>query len=222
MKYVNQLDAHHKVYISLGVAITFSILFRQLSFAAYAISIWIAYCFSYLILSWITIFSSHPKELKKEVKAQDSGPTFLFLFTVGASLISLIGIFILLIKSGKEATGDLGGHILLSLGSVICSWILVQTIFLLRYAHLYYDISKPKVPSSTSSPGLEFPGENQPDYLDFAYFSFVIGMTFQVSDVQITSRTFRKLVLLHGLASFIFNTVIVALSINVVSGIMQK
>lgn len=219
MKYVNQLDAHHKVYLSLGVSITFAKIFNHLPFATYSISIWIAYCVSYLLLSWLTIFSSHPKEFKKEVKAQDSGPTFLFLVTIGASLISLIGIFILLVNAGKGETGDLDAHILLSLGSVICSWIMVQTIFLLRYAHLYYAISK--IPSSSAT-ALEFPGENQPDYLDFAYFSFVIGMTFQVSDVQITSKTFRRLVLLHGLSSFIFNTVIVALSINVVSGIMQK
>lgn len=173
------------------------------------------------MLSWITILNSHPLEIKKEVRAQDSGPTSLFLFTVGSALISLIGIFLLLVDT-KQAQVDLNEHILLALACVICSWLLVQTIFLLRYAHLYYDTSIPGKHIHPLQAGLEFPGENQPDYLDFAYFSFVIGMTFQVSDVQITSRNFRKLVLLHSLFSFIFNTVIVALSINVVSGIIQK
>jgi uncharacterized membrane protein len=68
--------------------------------------------------------------------------------------------------------------------------------------------------------GLEFPDEKNPDYLDFVYFSFVVGMTFQVSDVEISSRPIRRLVLLHGLISFAFNTAIVALSINVISSLV--
>ena len=89
--------------------------------------------------------------------------------------------------------------------------------FGLRYAHTFYgDPDGPAGPQQHAG-GLDFPGGRLPDYMDFAYFSFVIGMTFQVSDVQITSREFRKLVLLHGMLSFGFNTVILALTINTVS-----
>jgi uncharacterized membrane protein len=70
--------------------------------------------------------------------------------------------------------------------------------------------------------GLDFLNEKRPDYLDFAYFSFVIGMTFQVSDVTVSSSRIRRLVLLHGLISFLFNTIIVALSINIIAGMVQK
>jgi uncharacterized membrane protein len=97
--------------------------------------------------------------------------------------------------------------------------MLVHTVFGLRYAHTFYgDPDGPAGPKSHAG-GLEFPGDREPDYMDFAYFSFTIGMTFQVSDVVITSRDFRKLVLAHGMLSFGFNTVILALTLNTVSAL---
>ena len=110
---------------------------------------------------------------------------------------------------------------MLAIGAVFISWWLVHTIFTMRYAHMYYDTDtddgKPKEVG-----GLQFPDETEPDYLDFVYFSFVIGMTFQVSDVEISSREIRRLAWLHGLLSFGFNTAIVALSINVISGLVAQ
>jgi uncharacterized membrane protein len=98
--------------------------------------------------------------------------------------------------------------------------MIVPTVFSLRYAHKFYG-DHPDEGRDEIAGGLDFPGKDQrPDYLDFAYFSFVIGMTFQVSDVQITSRDFRSLVLLHGVLSFAFNTVILALTINTLSSLI--
>jgi uncharacterized membrane protein len=104
------------------------------------------------------------------------------------------------------------------------SWLLTHVVFALRYAHEYYTRTGggakadggPKVDG-----GLEFPSEPCPDYLDFLYFSAVLGMTFQVSDVQITSRKFRRLATLHGFLGFLFNTVIVALTVNLASGLLS-
>jgi uncharacterized membrane protein len=95
----------------------------------------------------------------------------------------------------------------------------MHTVFSLRYAHLFYRESG-AAPSEGLAGGLAFPEEPEPDYLDFAYFAFVIGMTCQVSDVQITSRPIRHLALLHGVLSFAFNTVILALSVNIISGLL--
>jgi uncharacterized membrane protein len=93
----------------------------------------------------------------------------------------------------------------------------------LRYAHFYYcDMDGNDEGKVLKPGGLEFPGDDEPDYLDFAYFSFVIGMTFQVSDVQITSKRIRRLSLMHAILSFAFNTIIVALSINIISGLIGK
>jgi uncharacterized membrane protein len=99
--------------------------------------------------------------------------------------------------------------------------MLVHTVFGLRYGHAYYGDPDGPGPISHAG-GLEFPGDQEPNYVDFAYFSFVIGMTFQVSDVVITSRDFRKLVLVHGMLSFGFNTVILALALNTVSTVLGR
>lgn len=224
MKFVNQLDAHHKLYFSLGAALAvFLLSYGYFSHAIQLIVSWLAYCLTSLTLSWITILSSHPAEVKKEVQAQDTGKNMLFLFAVLAALASLVAILILLQSISGQTEDDLMAHILLSLASVVGSWCLVHTIFTLRYAHLYYNDYTHENSRTKSKPGgLEFPGDQEPDYLDFAYFSFVVGMTFQVSDVEITSRQIRRLTLAHGILSFVFNTVIVALSINIVSGLIQK
>jgi len=97
------------------------------------------------------------------------------------------------------------------------SWLVTHVTFAFRYAHEFYakDLGGPDVDR-----GLEFPGETAPDYLDFLYFSLVLGMTFQVSDVQITSRKFRRVAALHGLIGFLFNTVIVAFTVNIAAGLM--
>lgn len=105
--------------------------------------------------------------------------------------------------------------------TVVSSWLLVHTVLALHYAHVSYHVAE-EARGKPPDAGLIFPATPQPDFLDFAYFSFVIGMTFQVSDVQITSRRLRRIVLLHGLLSFWFNTVIFALSINLASSLFQK
>jgi len=225
MKFINRLDAHHKLYISLSAAlITFFVLYGKFSLPVHVMLTWLSYCLVSLFLSWVTILTSHPADVKKEVLAQDSSRTLIFLFAVSAAFVSLFAILILLQSSSKSSSeADLDGHILLSLASVISSWWLVHTVFTLRYAHLYYrDIDKDDKDENQKRRGLDFPDDNQPDYLDFTYFSFVLGMTFQVSDVQINSKKMRRLVLVHSLLSFAFNTVIVALSINIVSGVIQK
>jgi uncharacterized membrane protein len=111
----------------------------------------------------------------------------------------------------------------LAAAAVLCSWTLIHTLFTLRYAHLFYTYpERPGESHEKNILALEFPGTTMPDYLDFAFFSFVLGMTFQVSDVQITSPKLRRLALLHGFLSFVYNTIIIALSINIISGVIGK
>ena len=103
--------------------------------------------------------------------------------------------------------------------TVIFSWTLVHTVYGLRYAHAFYgDNGEPG--GHQHAGGLIFPGDRTPNYFDFAYFSFVIGMTCQVSDVQITSRRMRRIALVHSILSFGFNTMILALLINTVSSLL--
>lgn len=105
---------------------------------------------------------------------------------------------------------------IITLSPVLLSWILLHTIFTIRYAHLYHDPNSLSTGSNVG--GISFPSRKAPDYIDFAYFSFVIGMTFQGSDVQVDSRVIRRFVLLHSLISFVFNTIILALTINTIAG----
>ncbi|PAW95747.1 hypothetical protein CKK33_18220 [Mucilaginibacter sp. MD40] len=222
---INRMDAHHKLYVSLGLAgICFFVTLGRFSGSVHFMVTWLTYAATSLTLSGLTIFNIHPAEVHREAHAQDSSRTIVFVFAVFASLASLLAILLLLRTTGSDKnTQQLTLHILLSLACVVSSWVLVHTIFTFRYAHFYYcDIDKDADGKNPKPGGLQFPEENKPDYLDFSYFSFVIGMTFQVSDVQITSKRIRRLALMHGLLSFTFNTVIVALSINVVAGLMQK
>lgn len=215
------LDAHHRLYIALVISIASYFVFRHLiPLSELILMVWIFFGMSLIISQWFVIIGAHPRDIVSIARLQDSSRTLLFLFVVAASLFSL-GAILVLLKSPKGATDEqITTHVLLSFGSVIVSWWLVHTVFTMRYAHMYYDTDTDDGKSKPFG-GLDFPGDNKyPDYLDFVYFSFVIGMTFQVSDVEISSRSIRRLAWVHGLISFAFNTAIVALGINVISGLV--
>ena len=215
-----RLDAHYRLVIA-AITSTIAWYFAHQSYPAPAtiLMTWVAFALTVIIMDWIIILTSHPKDVRKIAILEDSSRTLIFLFVIVASIISL-GAIILLLHSVKGKSGEgVAFPVILSLTSVIVSWWLVHTLFTLRYAHLYYGTDK-EAGNTKLYEGLNFPGEKLPDYLDFVYFSFVIGMTFQVSDVEISSRQIRRLALFHAILSFVFNTAIVALSINVVAGLM--
>ena len=215
------MDAHMRFYIALVVAAVAFFFSRHISsMPAIALITWIGFGLTVILLDWIVILTAHPKDIRKIAKIEDSSRYLIFLFVTTASLVSLLAIFLLLKSSKGESTEQVGGYIILSMGAVIVSWWLVHTIYTMRYAHLYYSVDEGK---RNPVGGLDFPGnEKEPDYMDFVYFSFVLGMTFQVSDVEISSKQIRRIAWAHGLISFAFNTAIVALSINVISGLVSK
>ncbi len=145
-------------------------------------------------------------------EAQETGEWTVFWFTVlgvFASFVAIIGEF----SVSKDDSSDVRGlHVALVATTLLVSWFTTHTIFALRYAHEYYDRNPA---TGELDRGLDFPGGLDPDYWDFFYFSIVLGMTFQVSDVQIASRKLRRLAIVHGVLSFLFNTVIIALTVNI-------
>ena len=181
-----------------------------------------------LLLAWSIIVTAHPNQIKQRAQTQDTNRAFIGILVVIAAVASLFAVVFILGTSKNLPREVLGLHVALSSVSVIGSWAMVHTVFALRYAHYYYGTRRSvrSHPNPQTQPqeehrgGLDFPGGKLPDYWDFAYFSFVLGMTFQVSDVEITSRLIRRLALIHGLLSFAFNTVIVALSINIISSLI--
>ncbi len=132
------------------------------------------------------------------------------------TIIALLTALVVLVAVWVELTGKGGKHgsgIALAALSLVLAWTFANTLFALHYAHVWYLKGM-----KGDCGGLEFPGEDKtPDYWDFAYFSFVLGMTFQVSDVQITTKRVRRLALLHGLLAFLFNIAVVALSVNLMA-----
>lgn len=221
-RFFYKIDAHYRLMMALVVSvIVFLIFFKRLTIPELALVTWIGCASTIIVLNWISILTSHPREARKIAKLQDSSRTFLFAFIITASVVSLIAIIFLLKSPKGISEADRNGHILLAIGAVAVSWWLVHTVFSLRYAHIFYDTDTDDGGSKKGG-GLDFPDTKEPDFLDFIYFGFVVGMTFQVSDVQITDRNIRRLCLLHGLISFAFNTAIVALSINVISGLITQ
>jgi uncharacterized membrane protein len=221
-KRILALDTHYRVYISLIIAaiVCFSVL-HVVSTSTAILLTWMTFATSAIIMDWVIILTAHPREFKKIAVLEDSSRTMIFIIVIGASIVSLFAIIFLLKMTKGASHEDVNAHIFLVIASVITSWILVHTLFTLRYAHMYYDTDDDDGNAKPMG-GLEFPKEENPDYLDFVYFAFVIGMTFQVSDVEISDRQIRRLAWIHGMISFAFNTAIVALSINVISGLVGQ
>ena len=157
-----------------------------------------------------------PDTMKRIAAQQDAGKwtvLFLTLIAASASLVAIAG-EVPLIKNAAEAEKIM--RIVLIVATIVLSWAFIHVIFALHYAHDYYASAGGTAPNQ----GLLFPGDEKPTYMDFVYFSFTIGMTFQVSDVQITDRAFRGLVLTHGIIAFFYSTGILALTINLVAGLL--
>jgi uncharacterized membrane protein len=174
---------------------------------------WDIFSLALIIMSAITFFTMKPRQIRLLVKNQDASRTVVFCIVLVSTVSSLLGILILLLNK-EEWLLNKWVETFIYISGVNFSWLLLHIIFTYRYAHLYYETNH--TVEARFVPALDIPNEANPDYLDFAYFSFVIGMTFQVSDISISSKQIRRLALLHGLLSFLFNTVIVALSINVI------
>ena len=219
---MSKIDSNLRLYISLSIgAAMFFMLENTEKASVHWMASWLAFSGAYLLLCWMTILSCHPKDLHKIAEKQDSGRSLIMILILVASIISLIAIVLFYRTSGVMKGTELLIHILLTVFSAILAWWLVHTTFTFKYAHLYYAVGEEKAGRRVFG-GLKFPEDNTPDYLDFCYFSFVLGTTFQVSDVSITARHIRRIVLLHGMLSFFFNTIILALSINIIGGLIQK
>jgi uncharacterized membrane protein len=217
LRYLGRFDAHHRQAIALLLAVLF---FAGADFfwdnAVRWVGTWNVYVAALLLLGWSALLTVHPEKAQQTAKLQDSSRTLLFFLLLLACGLSLLSIIYLL--SEEKSHGAHTSQILLSLFSIVESWFLIHTVFALHYAHVYYR-NETDDETEGAGGGLTFPGDEKPDYLDFVYYSFVLGMTFQVSDVQITAKSMRHLALLHGLLSFIFNTAILALSFNVISSL---
>ena len=219
-KILSKLDAQLRLILALaGSGLLFIVTIGRLESPLQAIAAWNAFAWSFIFLTWLRIVLADARTCVQTAKLQDTTRSVIFLFVILAAVTSLFAVAFLV--GGAKGLGQkaLIRHLLLAGTTVVSSWFLIHTVFTMHYAHVFYR-DEDEDPSTFGSGGLEFPNEKEPDFLDFAYFSFVIGMTCQVSDVQISSPGIRRLALVHGLLSFLFNTVILALTVNLASGLL--
>jgi uncharacterized membrane protein len=161
----------------------------------------------YLLLAFRLMANCDVNRIKRRAALQDEGRLTILVLVVASALASLLAILAELGGANRQPA-----HLALAAVTILLSWSFTHTIFAIHYAHEYYGENAHK------GGGLNFPGEAPPDYWDFVYFSFVVGMTSQVSDVAVTSSALRRLVAAHGVVSFIFNATLLALTVNIAAG----
>jgi uncharacterized membrane protein len=178
-----------------------------------AILAWDAAVFTFLFLTYQVLAERSIEQIRRRAAMLDTAASVMMGLVVLAACVSLFGLGLNLnVHAAGSALPDYPKlRIFLAGLTVVGSWSLIHTIFALHYAHIFYGKAKG---------GLTFPGEDEPDYWDFMYYSFVVGTTCQVSDVQIASRELRRLTLIHGVLSFFFNTIILALAVSVGAGLL--
>jgi uncharacterized membrane protein len=157
-----------------------------------------------------------PLSMHRRARLEDQARWAFLTLMAGAAWFSMFALLGILHEVRSASGIRLVELALLAGATIFLSWVFAHTFFAVHYAHDFYadrDHARP--------PGLIFPGDRiDPDYWDFLYFSFVVGMTCQVSDVQVATQPWRRLVLAHGIVSFLFNTVVLALSINLLAGLL--
>ncbi len=154
----------------------------------------------YLVLTARIIGSTGPEDLRRHAGEDDEGVPLILILAALAVLVSVTAIFLVLNADASSLAARLAALVSLPLG-----WATIHTLAAFHYAHLHY---------RGEGPGFRFPGKGDPDAGDFLYASFTIGMTAQVSDVEVATRPLRRAVLVHGVASFFYNTCILALAVN--------
>jgi uncharacterized membrane protein len=199
-----------------GTIALLMLAYPRLGWAVPAVAGWDVASTTFLALSWWIIARADAKETQRRAAAEDPGRNAAWGLVLLASTFSLFGAVVLLRRAKVVAHSDEALLVGLCVVAVVTSWVLCHTAYTLRYAHLHY-----RDDGKDGEKGLKFPGDDDPDDFDFAYFAFTIGMCFQVSDVTIETRTIRRAVLGHCLLAFVYNTAVVALALNLIIGLVQ-
>jgi uncharacterized membrane protein len=181
-----------------------------------AVTGWDIGIFCYLGMILVMALRATPQSMHRRAALEDATRWAFLALMAGAAWFSMFALLGILHEVRSASGIRLVELALLAGATIFLSWVFAHTFFAVHYAHDFYadrDHARP--------PGLIFPGDRvDPDYWDFLYFSFVVGMTCQVSDVQVATQPWRRLVLAHGIVSFLFNTVVLALSINLLAGLL--
>jgi uncharacterized membrane protein len=167
----------------------------------------------YLMLAVVMMARSNIDRIRYRASLQDEGQLLILALTIITALISLGGIVVEMAAAKTLKGHDEWQHIVIAGLTVLLSWTFTHTMFAIHYAHEYFAGSENEL-----AEGLEFPGNEPPDYWDFVYYSFIIGTACATADVNVTSKNMRRITTLHCVVAFFFNTTILALTVNVAAG----
>ena len=217
---LTSLDSRRRIGLAVmfGMSI-FLVLPDGMHLYTRILAAWIAGVFCFLSIVFWMMMSSDAERTHYRAQRQEAQHSMIFLLVVCTALVSIGAIALMLIGNKDLPAPVLTVQIVLSVVAILSSWFLTHTMFALHYTACYYHMDHSN-PELDYAGGIQLPDEGQPDFLDFLYFSFTIGMTSQTSDISITSPQMRRLALGHGIVSFFFYSVIIALSVGVVGGLL--
>ncbi len=169
----------------------------------------------FVAMTFIFFVRTLGRVISADAKRHREGEWTVFTLTLLGAVMSFASIFLFSQAAGHKTHEGLS--LAFVIATLVLSWLTTHVTFAYRYAHEYYSYD---LGGKEIDRGIEFPHDDRPDYLDFVYFSFVLGMTFQVSDCNVTAKKLRRLATLQGLIGFLFNTVILALSVNIAASLL--
>ena len=202
------------VVLAFGASL---LLERWFSTSFVLLASWDIGALCYLGLGWLVMSRADATLTRLRAQRYDPSGYTIFLLVIIAASASFVAIGFLVGDIKTLPFWPRAEHLALSIGALLLSWLLIHTLFAFHYARLYYFLAEG---GDQHHRGLKFPDDDEPDYLDFAYYSFVVGMTSQVSDVAVISHPMRRLTLIHGVLSFVYNIAILAMSINIIGGVI--
>ena len=216
------LASRPRLTSAVGVGLMAGVLLMlfpgNLGLSTRAILAWDVGCLWLIVALLASMSGRDDDQIRRRAAAQDEGAGLILAVVTAAAGASLAAIALEL-SVAREAHGLMRGvHIALAFFTVAASWLVVQLIYALHYAHEFYGAAGA---GKGVRGGLAFPGEETPDYWDFLHFAVVIGVASQTADIAFTSRTLRRIGTVHSVFSFLFNTVVLALTINLLAGLFQ-
>jgi uncharacterized membrane protein len=221
---------HYRLLASIVLgAVIYALTPGMLDPALHLAVSWDAGIALFLLLVTVMMLRSDTRRLRSRAAEQDAGRTEIIVLALIASVLGIFTIISVVMGSRNLPFEASAARMAIGIATIVLSWLLVQMLFAVHYAHIYYDEPEPNprrhgadghVSDGHIAAGLKFPGSGAPDYWDFTYFSFVVGMTCQVADVAVESRTLRHLVTVHGIISFFYNTVTLALAVGLAANLL--
>jgi len=212
-----RLARHRNFYLSAALGLVaggVALLVNSMLVLAIGVNV---FFLGYLALTLGTAHKLTAEFLRRHADEEDEPAPLILVVMLAAVVASAASLFLVLMDSGSRA----GLQLVLGIASVVLGWFAIHTMWAMHYAYEYYQASNradraPKGKAKPGGGGLEFPGDEAPNGVSFLYFAYVIGMTAQTSDTGVATTAMRRLVLVHGVFSFFFNTVLVAAAVNVV------